>query len=193
MTKNAKNTVADMEKAATDHAEQFDSDNGGVVTISIPADMVLEYDGHTVGVVNLPEQSIIYLLKYGFNQTLQDISFAQIRAMAERKGISMTAGEVAEVLDARRATKVENLLNGQIFVRKAGVPKGTTFDRMVHAVAKEWLAALARSKGMPLPKGDAYTALLEKFIAKNGETIKAEAQRRVDMAPQNVEERQSEP
>jgi len=182
MAKNAKTTVTDMEKAAADHAEQFGSDNGGTITIAIPS-TVLEFDGHTVSTGNLPVASLQYLLQYGFAQCLQDMSLAQIRASAERKGISMTAGEVAEALDARRATKIENLLNGQIFVRKAGVPKGTTFDRMVHTVAKEMLAAVARKKGMSLPKGDDYAVMLAKYLAKHEETIKVEAQRRVDMAP----------
>lgn len=181
MTKNAKNTVAET----TEITKSYTSVDA---TLHVPDDMVLQFDGHTVAVPNLPPQSIIYLLQYGFAQCLQDMSLAQIRAMAERKGISMTAGEVAEALDARRATKVENLLNGQIFVRKAGVPKGTTFDRMVLTVAKEWLAAFAHSKGKPLPKGDAYTTLLEKFIAKNEETLKVEAQRRIDMAPRRTDD-----
>jgi hypothetical protein len=112
------------------------------------------------------------------------MSLAQIRAAAERKGIEMTAGEVAEALNARRVAKVENLLTGQIFARKAGVPKGTTFDKMVHAVAKEMVTAAIVKKGIAMPKGDNLSNLITKYIDKYGDAVRTEAQRRIDMAPQ---------
>ncbi len=177
----AKKNDANVATVETPTTGIFDTGN-----ISVPS-QTLEFDGHTVSTGNLPVASLAYLLQYGFAQCLQDMSLAQIRAGAERKGIEMTAGEVAEALTARRAAKVENLLTGQIFVRKAGVPKGTTFDKMVHAVAKEMVTAAVIKKGIAMPKGEALVNLITAYIGKYGDSVRAEAQRRIDMAPQAAE------
>ncbi len=143
-------------------------------------DMELIFDGHRVFTNDLPDNSMRYLLQYGFAQCLQDMSAAQIRAQAERKGLEMTTQEVTEALEARRAAKVENLLNGTIFVRKAGAPRSTSFDKLVAQIAKERLTAAVLKKGVALPKGDAYHTLYEAFMAKRGDEVRAEAQRRLD-------------
>jgi hypothetical protein len=151
-------------------------------TITAPAmpDIELGFDGFTVNTSALPEASIKYLLQYGFAQCLQDMSAAQIRAQAERKGLEMTTQEVTEALEARRAEKVKNLLNGTIFVRKAGAPRATSFDKLVAQIVKERLTAAVLKKGVALPKGDAYHTLAEAFMAKRGDEVRAEAQRRLD-------------
>jgi len=150
-----------------------------IVSPAVP-DLELTFDGFTVNTQALPEASIKYLLQYGFAQCLQDMSLAQIRAQAERKGLEMTTVEVTEALHDRRALKVENLLNGTIFVRKAGAPRATSFDKLVAQIVKERLTAAVLKKGVALPKGDAYHTLAESFITKRGDEVRAEAQRRLD-------------
>jgi hypothetical protein len=145
-------------------------------------DMELVFDGHRIFTNSLPDNSMRYLLQYGFAQCLQDMSAAQIRAQAERKGLEMTTQEVTEALEARRAEKVKNLLNGTIFVRKAGAPRATSFDKVVATIVKERLTAAVLRKGVALPKGDAYHTLAEGFMAKYGDDVRAEAQRRLDTA-----------
>jgi hypothetical protein len=144
--------------------------------------MELAFGGFNVLSDDLPIESVVYLLQYGFAQCLQDMSAAQIRAQAERKGLEMTTAEVTEALEARRAEKVKNLLNGTIFVRKAGAPRATSFDKVVATIVKERLTAAVLRKGVALPKGDAYHTLVEGFIAKYGDDVRAEAQRRLDTA-----------
>jgi len=146
---------------------------------SIPS-VELVFGGFNVLSDDLPIESVVYLLQYGFAQCLQDMSLAQIRAQAERKGLEMTTAEVAEALEARRAEKVKNLLNGTIFIRKVGAPRATSFDKLVAQIVKERLTAAVLKKGVALPKGDAYHTLAESFMAKRGDEVRAEAQRRLD-------------
>lgn len=147
--------------------------------------MALSFDGHSVSTDALPPASLAYLLQYGFAQCLQDMSLAQIRAGAERKGLEMTPAEVQEALTARRLAKVENLLTGQIFARRPSAPRATTFDKKVMEVVKERVAAaiakvLAQKPGFAAPKGDALQAAYSRYLEKHRDDVHAEAQRRLD-------------
>lgn len=146
----------------------------------------MAFRGFTVRLGDLPIASVEYLLRYGFNQTLQDLSMAGVRDQLERKHPQETFSndQIADALNARRAARVEALLNGTIGVRVAGEGKasGTSFDKMVVVVAKEAINALAKAKGKVLPKKEALAAIISAYVAKHGDSLKAEAQRRIDAA-----------
>jgi len=157
------------------------SDVTVVETVSTPDEgLVLRFNDHSVRVADLPTNSIEYLLQYGFAQSLQDMSIAQIKAQKINKGEDFTQASLEQELITRRNAKVENLVSGQIFARKAGVPKGTSFDKMVAEVIKDRIKAMAAAKNKVMPKGDAYSVLAEKYLARYEEDVKAEAQRRID-------------
>lgn len=51
----------------------------------VAADVVLEYDGHTIEVATLPPESIVYLLRYGWSQSIQDSSAGRTGDEATQK------------------------------------------------------------------------------------------------------------
>lgn len=178
--------VTKTSPVATHDVEVETVSNGETSTMAISPEFEMTFRGFTVTLGQIPPTSIAYLLRYGFNQTLQDLSMAGVRDQLERKNpqAHFSNDDVAAALASRRTARVEALLNGTIGVRVAGEAKtsGTSFDKMVLTIAKEAIAALAKAKGKAVPKKEALAAIISAYVAKHGDTLKAEAQRRIDAA-----------
>ncbi len=170
------NTPAIMDNE-THTADPFD-DTG------ISPDYELAFHGFKVTFGALPLTSRKYLLQYGFAQCLQDMSMAQIRTQAERKGLTMSDAEVADALEARRGEKVRNLLNGTLFAKRVSAPRADSFTKAIKAVVLERITAACIKKGRKVPaqNSDIYAKLANDYLAKYGDDVRAEAQKRIDSA-----------
>jgi len=178
------NPVAHLVNDNTTHVPDIFAPPGGNPIVGVEPDFRMAFDGFSVTAGDLPLTSLRYLLQYGFAQSLQDMSAAQIRAQAERKGVEITDEEVSEALHARRADKVKNLLTGQIFAKRISAPRADNFTKTIKVIVLERLQAACVKAGKKLPaqNTDAYGGLFSQYMAKFGDDVRTEAQRRLDMA-----------
>lgn len=128
-------------------------------------------------VESLPPAALAYLLQYGWAQSLQDCIAGRAKLVRDEGGDEEAVrqdllGTLAKRADAIRA--------GEVGVRSpvASILPGRSAGFI--SVAKEWLRAYAKAKGLKLPKADSddYRALLAKYAQAVGEKIEAEAARR---------------
>lgn len=150
--------------------------------------MILSYERHgtafTVDTDELDEKAIAYLLQYGWAQSLQDSVAGRAKKVKDELQAKDTpAAEIQEAIESDELgtmqKRIDAILAGTIgTIRQARDP----FGSMVAKVAKELLAAYAKSKARKLPKvgSDEYKALVEKFTAANKEKIEAEAKLRLE-------------
>lgn len=142
---------------------------------------MLKYSRHgvefTLDPNTLPGEAIAYLLQYGFAQSLQDCVAGRAKKVRDEGGseenvVSDEIGTMQKRLDAIIAGSVNSGTRG---------PRDP-FGSMVAKVAKEFLAAYARSKGKKLPKAgtDEMKELLAKFTTAKKAEIEAEAKLRLE-------------
>ena len=143
-------------------------------------------------VESLPPAALAYLLQYGWAQSLQDCIAGRAKAVREEfaenaaKGLGVPLDEAtiaaavsADILGTL-AKRADAIRAGEVGVRSpvASILPGRSAGFI--SVAKEWLRAYAKAKGLKLPKADSddYRALLAKYAQAMGEKIEAEAARR---------------
>lgn len=115
-----------------------------------------------------------YLLQYGFRQSLQDAVAGMKKALsAEGKSEAEINAAMAEATQKR----FDSIMAGTIGIR-VGAARVTGIEKLMRDVAIEALRAAAAAKGVALPKGKDLTALAEKYIAKHGDAVRAEAEKR---------------
>jgi hypothetical protein len=135
----------------------------------------------------LSPESISYLLRYGFSQSLQD-SVASVKAKAKKEGKS--EAEIDALADETMAKRYQQILDGTVGFREPAGPKLSPFeveyDRVSFDAIRKLAADKAKAAGVKvtLPKkgSDEYAALRTKLEAKFGDVWKKEAERRVKAA-----------
>lgn len=140
----------------------------------------------TVELSTLNAKALHYLANYGLNKSLQD-------AVAGRKGelskelkedgdFKYNDAEIATIIHDEQAKRFNAVIAGEVGSRGPGAPKATKLEAVMAAVAMERIKAGAAKLGKSLPKGEALQTLKAAYIAKNADSLKAEAETRMGSA-----------
>lgn len=128
--------------------------------------------GHEVAVADLPQETILKLANYGFNVKM------------DRAAAGKGENDSPEAKSARAAVFAA-ILSGQWEVGSQSGPRLKGLDAITRGIAVERLKAAFADRGHKWPsgKGSAETigTLVAKFLAKYGEDVRAEAQRRMEV------------
>jgi hypothetical protein len=120
------------------------------------------------------QKATAYLLQYGFRQSLQDAVAGMKKALsAEGKSDSEITAAMVDATQKR----FDAIMAGTIGNR-VGVSRVTGIEKLMRDVAIETLRVAAAAKKVALPKGADLTALADKYIAKHGDAVRAEAEKR---------------
>lgn len=151
----------------------------------------VSYAGFEVATSSINIVGLSYLLQYGFAKSIQDAVAGRKKELSaetnEDGSAKHTEEEVAAIVKAEMADRVEKIVSGTIGVRTPGAPRATPFEAMVVRVAKEYLRAAAAAAKKVLPKADdvdehganKFEPILAAFTERNRERIEAEARLRV--------------
>lgn len=115
-----------------------------------------------------------YLLQYGFRQSLQD-AVAGMKKELSAEGKSKD--EITAALREATHKRLDAILCGTMGSR-VGTARLVGIDKLMRDVATEALRTAAAAKKVTLPKGKDLSALLDKYIAKHGDAVRAEAEKR---------------
>jgi hypothetical protein len=168
----------------------------------------LTYDKWNVEAEALPAESIKYLLVNGFTQSLTD---ASSMSRADKAALLRDAGHEADALayegpvrapvisapgkalidnaiHVARTERYEAILAGTVGHRTIG-PRLDPLTRSMRDIAEERVRAYcaganAQHRVMAMPKGDVLKAAIDKFLIKFDESIRKEAQERLDRTKQ---------
>lgn len=173
-----------------------------------PATMTLQYGDYKVAVSELPAKAIAYLLQNGFSQSMTDAA-ALTKEQKHHKADDGTLTPMSDdELDAKvkslRDARFEKIKAGEVGVRVGG-PRGSSMDNLLRTVATEFMRAKLAKFKLTLPTGkdaagNAKTIdikglgpmtreqLIAREIEKNGDAVRAEAERRRALAGEAVEE-----
>ena len=149
----------------------------------------------TVSPGDIPTLSLFALAQRGFSHVMGNEVAAKTAAFKKTEaGATASEAELETFVKAKRQEALEKILNGTLGVRSATAPRVTGIDALIRRVAVEFLQArfAAFSKRtdtkVTLPTGDKVVnvagrdmtreQLIEAEIKRNGEAIRAEAQRR---------------
>ena len=164
----------------------------------------LTYDKWNVEAEALPAESIKYLLVNGFSQSLTDASSMSREAKAAllreagheadalayegsmRAPVLSAPGKafIANMIHAARTERYEAILAGTVGHRTIG-PRLDPLTRAMRDIAEERVRAYcsganAQHRVMAMPKGNVLKDAIEKFLVKFDESIRKEAQERLD-------------
>lgn len=164
---------------------------GETRAVYIPADWAVEAHGHKITTGDLNPAVVAYLLTNGFTQAISDagaIGKADMEKRAKANGPMFDDdGEELDGIELareqlqteRRLAKFNAILDGTISTRTVG-PRVRGIDKVMRDVAKAWvLEAVAKAK-METPKAAALATLVDKYLAKYADKVRAEAERRMD-------------
>lgn len=174
MAKHTQNTNAP--KAPTNDVE--------FLTVRLPhSSGLLKYKDWSVNVADLTADGIAYLLQNGFTQSLTD---AAAFSKADKAG--KTEAEIEEMARAARDKKFAHILAGTVGTKGPSAPRKVGLDKIMQTVAIEDLKAACAAAKITWPQKAADQApLIEKYLAKHGEKVRAEAQRRLDAASETID------
>lgn len=152
----------------------------------------LEASGFKVSIESIAPTGVKYLLQYGFAKSLQD-SVSGLKKKLEGEG--QDAASVQAALHSEMQKRFDAIVNGSVGLRG---PRAIGIERVMRDVAEEgFKAAWTRTRAArvakgesdigPLPKGKDLTARVNEYLAKRGDAIRAEAERRMATVAQ-VEE-----
>lgn len=159
-------------------AKKKNSTNDSVTETTTELPTTVVYGDWSAIVADLSPKAVSYLLQNGFSQSMTD---AAAFSKADKEG--KTEDEITAMAKEARQKRYDAILAGTVGHRVGGGPKMSSLEKVCRDVARERLKAAAVSKGVKLPKGEALTALIEKMVnGKHADTIKAEAQTRIDNA-----------
>lgn len=130
--------------------------------VTIAPDLVLEYDGHQTTVGQLPEASLIYLLRYGWSQTIQD-------AGAGRSGL--------DAADARNKRTAAILAGTMVYAARGRRSAADLMERALHDAATYYIDREATARGTRVMRKN-LPELVATWLAD--EANLAKARRRVD-------------
>jgi len=149
----------------------------------------------TVNPADIPTISLFALAQRGFSHVLGNEVASKLAAWKKgEEGGAATEEEVAAFVKSKREEALEKILNGTLGVRSAAAPRATGIEALMRRIAVEFLqarfAAFSKRTGqkVSLPTGDKVVnvagrdmtreQLIEAELKRNGEQIRAEAQRR---------------
>lgn len=146
----------------------------------------MQYGDWSAVIADLSPKAVAYLLQNGFSQSMTDaaaFSKADKAKAVEGKDEAKHDDILQNMATVARQKRYDAIIAGTVGHRVGSGPKMSSINKVMRDVARERLKAAAASKGVKLPKGEALTALVEKMVAgKHADTIKAEAQTRIDNA-----------
>lgn len=129
-------------------------------------------------VESLPAPALAYLLQYGWAQSLQDCIAGRAKVVRDEmagQGEAAIAAAVQADIAGTLAKRADAIKTGTVAKREG---KSTGHSKPFLGVAREMLAAVAKARGLTMPKAKAYAELLERFIAARRGAIQAEVERR---------------
>lgn len=144
-------------------------------------DSNLTYGRWTVNANDLPATGIKYLLQNGFSQSLTDAA-----AFTKEQKEGKTPAEVTAMADEARQKRFEAILAGTVGTRVGG-PRLDPTTRTMNDIVDERLAAICAARKVAMPKGDVLKAARAKLLAKFGDDIRGEAEKRVAKTAAEVE------
>lgn len=129
-------------------------------------------------------KGIEYLLAYGFAQSLQD-SVAGVKKEMKDEGAS--DDEIATAIKETMQERANAIASGTVGHRVVG-PRGSAIETVMRQVALAELTAAFKKKNAKLPKAKdtvtvggkpfTRTELVAAYVAKHGERLRQEAERR---------------
>lgn len=132
-----------------------------------------------IEVGELPSEMILALAQHGFKQKLGDAAAMTKEEKAELGSEEAVAAKIAE----RRKAIVQNLREGKFSAGGTAGPRLKGLDAIVRDVAIERLKAAFSAKSIKWPTGkgsaERIAELVGKLVAKHGDDIRAEAERRM--------------
>ena len=150
-----------------------------MTSISFDSTTVLSAYGHDVALADLPESMILALALHGFKQKLGD---AAAMTKDEKEALGGAEAIEAKVAEKRKAI-ITALREGKFSAGTVAGPRLRGIEAVMYEVASEVLKGAFAAKGLKWPtgKGSAETirGLADKYIAKNEDTVRKEAKRRM--------------
>lgn len=139
----------------------------------------------TVAISELSPKAAHYLLNYGLNKSLQDAVAGrkgELKAEVAEDGTPKHSDtEIAVILHDEQKARFDAILSGTIGTRGTGAPRPSKLETVIGQVALERLRAGAVRLGKALPKGEQFATLKAAYVAKNVESLTAEAERRMSV------------
>ena len=128
--------------------------------------MKLEYGDHSIETDDLPEASLLALVKRGFNHIMGSEAAAKVNAAKKKADAAdkpMTENEIDTATANARDAYITALLAGTVGTRSHG-PKRRGLDKFIHDVAVEKLTVKAAEKGAKLPSGKGAAERIGKLV-----------------------------
>lgn len=124
---------------------------------------------------DLTQQAIEYAINYGLRQSMNDATAGVAKEM-DQKGFPEDA--ITLELNRLRTERFEAIMSGDITTR-AGGPRLHGIDQFIRIIADEEIKAAAAKIKHKLPKGEKYTIMRDKYVAKHEDRIREAAQTRM--------------
>ena len=137
---------------------------------------VIKWGEQTIHVVDLPQAAIHYLLQYGANKSRQDaVAGMKKELTAEGK----TEDEIAQAMEVEFADRLARIMDGTISTRVVG-PRKLGIEKVMADIARERITASCAARKTKAPTGKTMTELVERYLSLKGDSVREEAQRRLD-------------
>lgn len=151
--------------------------------VTLAADGVLKYGDHQVMIADIAPKGLAYLVQYGFAQSLQDSVAGYAKRLRDDKEHPLTDDEIAAKVSEKMAERFADIVAGEVGIR-SGAPRLSGVEKIMRDVAREAIKAQvvalnATGKKLTMPTGEKLGELVEKYIAKHADAVKAEAERRM--------------
>lgn len=163
--------------------------------LSVPTDFVLKYKGQEAFIGDVSPKGLLYLLQYGWNQSLQDAVAGFAKSLrdegklddkGEPTGEDYTDEELAALVVKRMSDRAADIIEGDVGTRAGGV-RPSRIDKVMRDVAREIVRGQATAQKKSMPTGDKLAEFVEQLVTKYtdvpvpglGYTIRAEADRRL--------------
>lgn len=144
---------------------------------------VLKFGTHEAMLQDISPKGLLYLVQYGFKQSMQDSIAGYEKKLADEKNEDGTAkytkDEITQAVIDRQSARFDDILAGEVGTR-TGAPRLSGIEKIMRDVARETIKAAAVAKGMKVPTGETMTKFAEQYVAKHEAKVRAEAQRRLD-------------
>ena len=141
--------------------------------------------GHTLDISKVSPAGLAYLLTYGFRQSMQDCVAGMAKEMRD-DGEDDDAIKAA--LQETQDDRFESIMSGTV---KAGGGRGPRLDavtRTMRDIATAAIRAAATDQKKSMPTGKDLTGFIESYLAKHGESIRAEAEAELAKAKARAED-----
>jgi hypothetical protein len=146
---------------------------------------VLKFGKHEVMLQDVSPKGLLYLVQYGFKQSMQDSIAGYAKKLAEEgkpdDAGPYTEAEIAELVAERQADRFDDIVSGEVGTRAGGGPRLSGIEKIMRDMAKDAIKAAVVAKGVKMPTGDTLAKFIDQYIAKHDATLRPEAQRRLDL------------